>query len=154
MIGKQEFRRTAAGIAGRWLLSLIFLLSAVQTLRDFHSSAADLAEKHVPIAGVILGLPVAAELLGAISLITGLCYRWGALLLLSFLMSATLIYHAFWQYDGPRRDAQKVHFLKNLAIAGGLLLTLAGTKNVGSTPEGTTKARLTSRPNDKKRSKS
>jgi putative oxidoreductase len=125
----------AATIAGRWLLSLIFLLSAVQTLRDFHSSAADLAEKHIPIAGVILGLAVAAELLGAISLITGLRYRWGALLLLFFLMPVTLIYHAFWQYDGPRRDAQKVHFLKNLAIAGGLLLTLAGTKKAGSAPE-------------------
>jgi putative oxidoreductase len=124
----------AADIAGRWLLSLIFLISAVQTLRDFHYSATDLAEKHIPIAGVILGLAVTAELLGAISLITGLRYRRGALLLLFFLIPVTLIYHAFWQYDGPRRDAQKVHFLKNLAIAGGLL-TLAGKKNVGKTLE-------------------
>ena len=135
MMGTREFQRMAAVIAGRWLLSLIFLLSAVQTLRDFHSSAADLAEKHVPIAGVILGVAVTVELLGAISLITGLRYRWGALLLLLFLIPVTLIYHAFWQYDGPRRGAQKVHFLKNLAIAGGLLLTLAGTKKVGSVPE-------------------
>jgi putative oxidoreductase len=135
ILGTRESQRMAAAIAGRWLLSLIFLLSGAQTVLDFHSTAADLAEKHVPIAGVILGLAVTAELGGAILLITGLRYRWGALLLLFFLIPVTFMYHAFWQYDGPRRDAQKVHFLKNLAIAGGLLLTLTGTQKTGSAPE-------------------
>ena len=134
MIRTRESQRRAAGIAGRWLLSLIFLISAVQTFREFHSSAADLAEKHVPIAGMILGLAVTVELLGAISLITGLWYRWGALLLLLFLIPVTLTYHAFWQYDGPRRDAQEIHFLKNLAIAGGLLLTCCKYGRGGGTP--------------------
>ena len=130
MIGKRDSQRRLPSIAGRWLPSLIFLITAVQTVRDFHSSAADLAEKHVPIAGVTLGLAVTAELLGAISLITGFRCRWGALLLLLFLMPVTLTYHGFWQYDGPRRDAQEIHFLKNLAIAGGLLI-VAGTNEAG-----------------------
>ncbi|HEY1844607.1 MAG TPA: DoxX family protein [Buttiauxella sp.] len=111
MIRITEFRRSSVRIAARWLLSLIFLISAVQTVHDFHDTAADLAGKHVPLAGVTLGFAVIAELLGAVSLITGLRYRWGAFILLLFLLPVTVTYHSFWLYEGTRRDAQMVHFL-------------------------------------------
>ena len=130
MIRIREFPRSSVRIAARWLLSLIFLISAVQTVHDFHDTAVDLAGKHVPLAGVTLGFAVAAELLGAVSLITGLRYRWGAFILLLFLLPVTVTYHSFWLYEGTRRDAQMVHFLKNLAIMGGLLLLIAGTNEV------------------------
>ena len=63
MIQIREFRSSSLGIAGRWLLSLIFLISAVQTVHNFHDTAADLEGEHVPFAGVVLGFAVTAELL-------------------------------------------------------------------------------------------
>ena len=141
MIQIREFRSSLLGIAGRWLLSLIFLISAVQTVHDFHDTAVDLEGKHVPLAGVVLGFAVTAEVLGAVSLITGLRYRWGAFILLLFLLPVTVTYHSFWLYEGTRRDAQLIHFFKNLAITGGLLLLIAGTNEGNgeqpySTPSG------------------
>jgi hypothetical protein len=52
MIQIREFRGSLLGIAGRWLLSLIFLISAVQTVHDFHDTAVDLEGKHVPLAAI------------------------------------------------------------------------------------------------------
>jgi putative oxidoreductase len=39
-----------------------------------------------------------------------------------FLIPTTLIFHAFWAYEGLEYVNQMHHFLKNLAIMGGLAL--------------------------------
>ena len=120
-----EKRRKLIELVARWLLSLIFLFSAVGTLRDFRNTAADLAAKHIPWASVTLGIALTAETAGALALISGIQLRWGATILLLFVLPATATHHAFWLYEGGRRDAQEIHSLKNLAIIGGLLLIIA-----------------------------
>jgi putative oxidoreductase len=114
--------RNIFSLVGRLLLGLIFLVSAVRTAGQFQASVADLAQNHIPLAELTLAIALTAEFLGAISVVSGLWYRCGALLLILFLVPVTLLYHAFWLYEGARRDAQLVHFLKNLAILGGLTL--------------------------------
>jgi putative oxidoreductase len=117
--------RNVAALVGRLFLGLIFLVSAVRTAGQFHASATDLVHNHIPLADIILAIALTAEFLGAISVISGLWYRWGAVLLIVFLVPVTLLYHAFWLYEGARRDAQLIHFLKNLSILGGLTLVVA-----------------------------
>lgn len=105
----------------RILLSSIFVFGAIGTVRDFSRTAADLAAKHFPAPLFVLGTAVSIELGGALSLLTGMKTRWGAYLLISFLIPVTLAYHNFWVQQGALRDAQLIHFLKNAAILGGLL---------------------------------
>ena len=38
-----------------------------------------------------------------------------------FLIPTTLLFHNFWAYSGADQANQMQHFLKNLAIMGGLL---------------------------------
>ena len=128
IIRHQRLAGNVASIAGRWLLSLIFVVTAMQTIQDFRSTAADLAAKNMPLAATALGVALVVQIGGAISLITGIQRRWGALLLVLFLLAATFTYHSFWLYEGPRRDAQLIHFLKNLAIMGGLIVVIAETR--------------------------
>jgi putative oxidoreductase len=52
----------------------------------------------------------------------GFQVRYGVLLLLAFSIIATLISHRYWEFAGPARETQAVHFLKNLAMIGGLLV--------------------------------
>ena len=71
-------------------------------------------------------LPAAAvlELAGGLSLLLGFRARLGALALVLFLVPTTLIFHNFWAYQGPEAQNQMIHFMKNLALMGGLLVVV------------------------------
>ena len=59
------------------------------------------------------------------SLILGYKTRFGASLLLIFLIPSTLIFHDFWNVTETEFMTQQILFLKNLAIFGGLLNILS-----------------------------
>ena len=67
------------------------------------------------------------ELVGALSLISGFRPRLGAWGLVAFLVPVTLAYHNFWAYKGASQSSQLIHFLKNLAILGGLLALIVSS---------------------------
>ncbi|WP_336249641.1 DoxX family protein [Stomatohabitans albus] len=64
----------------------------------------------------------AAQVLGGISLFTGIFRKPAALGLIASLIPVTVAGHPFWKMSGGDRGAQQVHFLKNLGLMGGLLL--------------------------------
>jgi len=72
----------------------------------------------------LLAIATALEVLGAISLILGLKARWGAAALLVFLVPVTLVFHNFWAVPAQEQQMEMVNFMKNLSIAGGLLIVL------------------------------
>ncbi|MGL6136758.1 MAG: DoxX family membrane protein, partial [Planktothrix sp.] len=69
------------------------------------------------LAGILLGGTIVFQILGGLSLVLGYKTRLGAWLLILFLIPATVIFHNFW--DIP---SEKIDFLKNLSIMGGLLM--------------------------------
>jgi len=111
-------RRYALDI-GRILLSLIFLGSAATKLVDPAGTQAYMAAYGLPMTGVLLVAAIATELLGGLALLVGLKTRVTAFVLTGFLLSATLIFHT-----SLGEQQQLLHFLKNLAIMGGLLLVM------------------------------
>jgi putative oxidoreductase len=111
-------------IAGRVLLSLIFILSALGKLADLGGTAGYMAKAGMPAVWFFLPMAILLELVGGITVATGYGARPGAVALLVFLLSATLIFHGFWAVHGPDRQMQMIHFMKNLSIMGGLLLIL------------------------------
>lgn len=112
-------------LAGRGLLSAIFLMSALGKLGNFSATAGMMASKGFPAASVFLLGAIAVELAGGLSVLTGWKARWGAIALAGFLVPTTLIFHDFWAHTGADLELQMIHFLKNLAIIGGLLTTAA-----------------------------
>ncbi len=123
----RNFLRTDATVlAGRILLSLIFVMSSLGKIADWNGTAGYMASKGMVAIGFFLPAAVAVELLGGLSVMTGFKARWGASLLFLFLIPVTLIFHDFWTLNGMDRQMQTIHFMKNMAIMGGLL-TLAGS---------------------------
>ena len=112
-------------LAGRVLMALIFLNSGVGKIGGFSATAGFMAGKGMPMAEVLLVGAIVFELAGAIMLILGWRVHWGALLLIAFTVPATLAFHNFWVVDAAQVQNQLNHFMKNVAIVGGLLYVMA-----------------------------
>ncbi|MHB8410553.1 MAG: DoxX family protein [Candidatus Acidiferrales bacterium] len=112
-------------LVGRILISVIFLLSGITKLMSWSGSAAFLAVKGMPMPSVMLAGAIIVEVLGALCLITGFQTRIAAIIMFLYLIPATLIFHNFWAMQGAMRADMQIHFLKNVAIMGGLLMVAA-----------------------------
>jgi len=114
--------------AGRVLLALIFVLSALGKLADWSGTAAYMAAKSMPLVPLFLAAAIVLELGGGLAVLTGRGARLGAVALVVFLVPTTLIFHNFWAAAGIERQNQLAHFMKNVAIVGGLLLVAASDR--------------------------
>ncbi|MBI1319271.1 MAG: DoxX family membrane protein [Candidatus Hydrogenedens sp.] len=116
---------TYVPVVGRILLGTIFLLSAFNKIFNFSGVAAYMASAGMTTATpVFLAGAIVFLLAGSASLFLGYKARIGALLLIVFLIPATLIFHNFWALEGEAAQMQQIQFMKNLSIFGGLLLVL------------------------------
>ena len=111
--------------AGRIFLALIFVVSGIGKITGYAGTASYMASKGLPLVDVLLPMTILIELGGGLLLALGWKARWAAAALLLFLIPTTLIFHQFWGIDPKLAQMQKIHFLKNVAIMGGMLMVLA-----------------------------
>ena len=114
-----------AAFVGRIFLALIFVVSGVGKITGYAGTAAYMASKGLPLVEILLPLTIAVELGGGLLLALGWKARWAAAALFLFLIPTTLIFHQFWGIEPKLAHMQKIHFLKNVAIMGGMLMVLA-----------------------------
>ncbi|MBN8480823.1 MAG: DoxX family membrane protein [Xanthomonadales bacterium] len=85
-----------------------------------------------PLAGTALSNATlvlsALELAAGTLLAIGRRVRVLALLLAAFLIVDAVLAHPFWGHAGGEAHAQWLHFIKNIAVVGGLLLLAAETR--------------------------
>lgn len=105
-------------LAGRIFLAIIFLNSGIGKIMGFTQTQEMMASKGLPLAGLLLVFTIIFQLLGGLSLVLGYKVRIGAILLIAFLIPATLVFH------NPGVEGEINNFLKNLALIGGLLMTI------------------------------
>jgi putative oxidoreductase len=108
---------------GRALFSLIFIASV---FGNFSRGTIESAAAHgVPFATILVPLSGILALAGGLSVLLGYRARFGAFLLLLFLVPVTLVMHRFWGLADPQVAAlQRVMFLKNLSMIGGALVLM------------------------------
>ena len=108
---------------GRALFALIFITSIFS---HFSSAAIDGAAAHgVPLATLAVPLAGLLAFVGGVSVLLGYRARFGAFLLLLFLVPVTLVMHDFWNVSDPAMAMmQKANFLKNVSLMGGCLLLM------------------------------
>ena len=70
-------------------------------------------------------LAIAIELGAGLALLVGWRTKQAAWLLALFVLIATAMAHRFWEFDAAAQANQMNHFLKNLAIIGGLMFVAA-----------------------------
>ena len=122
----------------RPMLAAVFVTSGIDVLRNPGPRVAA-AEPVAPDLAAKLGLPQDTELLVRVNAAThlvaggllaiGKLRRLSALALMASLVPTTYAGHRFWETDDPKERAQhQAHFLKNLAVMGGLLLEVVDTE--------------------------
>lgn len=105
-------------LAGRILLTVLFLLSGLGKIGAYSATAAYMSSAGVP--GVLLPVVIATEVLGALAVILGWKSRIVAVLLAGYcVLTATCFHRNFAD------QMQLIHFLKDISIAGGFLLLAA-----------------------------
>lgn len=124
----------------RPLLGGIFISGGIHALRDphGHEKAArpvldqltkaipeDKRPSNVDLVRLDAGIKIGAGSLLAL----GTMPRLAAVALSASLIPTTMAQHRFWELEDPeRRQAEQIHFLKNMGLLGGLMLAVADTE--------------------------
>ncbi len=110
--------KNVSELAGRSLLSVLFLLSGVGKIGAYAATAAYMSSVGMP--SVLLPVVIATEVLGATAIILGWQTRIVASLLAGFSLLTALVFHINFA-----DQIEMIMFLKNVSIAGGFLLLVA-----------------------------
>ncbi len=102
-------------LAGRLLLAQLFLLSGFSKIMGYAGTQGYMAAKGLP--GALLPLVILLEVGGGVALVIGFQTRWVAIALAIFSVLTACIFHL-----APGDKMQMINFMKNLSIAGGLLV--------------------------------
>ncbi|WP_394820945.1 DoxX family protein [Pendulispora albinea] len=106
---------------GRVLFSLIFLMAgpghfSAQSIGYAAAAGVPLASVAVPLSGIIAAA-------GGLSIALGYKAKWGAWLIVLFLVPVTFMLHNFWaQPDPMQAQIHMAMFMKNLGLLGTALL--------------------------------
>ena len=106
----------AVAAAARVLLAALFIVSGIQKLFVPTMIQGYIASAGLPFPSLVYAITVVIEVGAGALLLVGFRTRLMAGVLAAFTVAAALIFHS--ALGDPN---QFVHFLKNLAIAGGLL---------------------------------
>jgi uncharacterized membrane protein YphA (DoxX/SURF4 family) len=119
----------------RPLLATVFVAGGVEALRDPAPRVAAVRRAGLTEPERLVRTNATIHVLGGLSLATGRLPRLAALALAGTLVPTTVVGHPFWSESDPRvRTGQRVHFVKNLGILGGLLLAAVDTGGRESLP--------------------
>ena len=125
--------QSQAMLVARTLLAALFLIPGLRKLMATAATAGYFAKLGMPMPEVMVWVAIVIEVGCALLLILGWHARRAAWLLILFVAIATAMAHRFWEFDAAQYNNQLNHFLKNLAIIGGLLYVAmlgAGTVSV------------------------
>jgi putative oxidoreductase len=123
--------QNTVALLARILLSFIFIASGLNHIWNWGGTIKLMTAKGMAMESALgsvgavvvhflLVLAVTFLLLGGLSILLGIRARAGAVLLVAFLIPATLIFHDFWV-----DKTQMINFMKNTSIMGGVLMVLA-----------------------------
>lgn len=114
-----------ASLIGRLGLAALFLWSGYGKLAHSAGTVGYMTAYGMPAADILVWPLALVEVFAGAMLALGWKTRWAALALIVFTLPATFIFHAYWSVPADQIMNQQIHFMKNLAILGGLLSVFA-----------------------------
>lgn len=113
-------------LVGRVLLAAVFLVAGLRKIMGPAATAGYFAKLGMPAAEVMVWVAVIIEVGGALMLISGWKIRYAAWVIALFVLIASFMAHRFWEISDPAQYGNQLnHFLKNMAIIGGLMFVAA-----------------------------
>ena len=110
----------SVAVVGRVLIGVLFLMSGLSKLAAPTATQGYIASVGLPAPVLAYALAVAVEVLGSLLLIAGVGTRFVAAGMTVFTLATALAFH-----NNFADQNQMIHFMKNIAIMGGLLQVVA-----------------------------
>ena len=114
-----------ASLLGRIGIATLFLWAGYEKLAQMSGNIGYMRAGAIPAPELLIWPALLVELVGGALILAGWKSRWAALALALFTMVTTFVFHAYWGMPANQALDQQVHFMKNLAIFGGLLYVFA-----------------------------
>lgn len=102
-------------LSARILLAVMFFMAGIGKIGAYAGTQGYMESQGVP--GMLLPAVIGLEIIGSIMLVVGWKIRYAAFALAGFTILSALMFHLNFA-----DQIQSIMFMKNLAIAGGLLL--------------------------------
>ncbi len=112
-------------LLSRICLSAVFIASGINKIFNYDETIQYMASKGLTYLPFMYTGAVIVELIAGLCLLAGIKTRLSALILLLFLIPTTYLFHDFWNVSPEAYRLQLIMFMKNLAIAGGLLALMS-----------------------------
>jgi putative oxidoreductase len=112
-------------LIARIFMGILFIIPAIRQITAYAGSVKYFASLGFPAPEAMVVLAVVIEIVAGVMLILGWRVRWAAWLLILYVIIATAMAHRFWQFPEAQQFNQLNHFLKNLAVIGGLLYIIS-----------------------------
>jgi uncharacterized membrane protein YphA (DoxX/SURF4 family) len=133
---------TLAEAIARPMISAVFVYGGLDSLRhprDKVPAAEDVLAPVTDITGIdparLVMINGAIQVGAGVALAVGFLPRPAAIALAASLVPTTLAGHRFWEHgDQKERAGHTIHFLKNVAMLGGLVLAATSTGGRPSVP--------------------
>jgi len=115
----QSIVNAGTQLTGRVLMSAIFIMAGISKIGAYAGTQGYMESAGIP--GALLPLVILLEIGGGLAVLLGWKVRIAAFLLAGFSVLSALIFHANFA-----DQTQSILFMKNVAMAGGLLFLVSG----------------------------
>jgi uncharacterized membrane protein YphA (DoxX/SURF4 family) len=113
-------------LIGRVLFGGYFIMAGMNHVTKTPMLAGYAASKGVPNAKLAVIASGLLIIFGGLGILLGVFLGWSVALIALFLIVVSFKMHAFWnETDANMKMSDKTHFMKNMALLGGALMTLA-----------------------------
>jgi putative oxidoreductase len=124
--GRNATLADSADLVARIALAAIFIWSGIGKLfLGTQGNIGYMEAYQVPFAGVLVYAAGLVEVVGGAALVAGYRTRVAAAALGLFTLLVTPIFHNFWAVPADQALNQTIHFMKNIALVGGMLYVVA-----------------------------
>ncbi len=112
-------------LIGRIFISFIFIFDAIDSIIYYGATQEKMMDFGlIWQKDIMMSASIFILLFGGILILVGYRSSLGAILLLLYWIPITLVAHSFWNDIEPFRRIESQLFIRNIGIAGGLLIIL------------------------------
>ena len=113
-------------LIGRIMMSAIFVFEAIDSILYAEQTKLTMAEYGITWKqDLLLYGSIAMLVIGALMLLVGYRVKFGVWLLLIYWLPVTCLVYSFWNDPVETQRLNAIFFMRNIAIAGGLLIIAA-----------------------------
>jgi putative oxidoreductase len=117
--------QNAYALVGRLLIALLFVPAGLSKIGGFDGTVGYIASKGLPAPTLGAVIAILVEVGLGLALAFGFKARASALVLAIFSVVSGIFFHNYWAMEAAQVMVNQIMFMKNLAIAGGLLSVVA-----------------------------